>query len=168
MALRRRRNPAILAAYRDSREKAVSENIAGARVSGAAADEPASNAAFGWTVGGALIAIGALKALLAGGPTPLAAALAGCGALLVLLAFAAPAHLALPHRLWLRLGAAMAVVVNPLVVALLFVVVVTPMAIVMRLCGKRPLHLRPDPGAGSYWIERDRGAAGKTTMRQQF
>lgn len=146
----------------------MNETIAGGCSPGGEPDEPSSNAAFGWTVGGALIAIGALKAWLAAAPTPPAAALAGCGAVLVLLAFAAPAHLALPHRLWRRLGAAMAAVVNPLVVALLFLVVVTPMAMVMRLCGKRPLHLRPDPGVGSYWIERDHRAAGKTTMRQQF
>ena len=58
-------------------------------------------------------------------------------------------------------------VVNPIVLMLLFIIVVTPMALLMRLLGKRPLRLAPDPDAASYWIKRE-PPSGSSTMRQQF
>jgi len=35
----------------------------------------------------------------------------------------------------------------------------------MRLLGKRPLRLVPDPAKSSYWIERERPPS---SMKQQF
>jgi hypothetical protein len=58
-------------------------------------------------------------------------------------------------------------VVNPIVLLLLFAIVVTPTALLMRLLGRRPLRLAPDPGAASYWINRE-PPNGSSTMRQQF
>ncbi|MGE5269707.1 MAG: SxtJ family membrane protein [Thiohalocapsa sp.] len=146
----------------------VGGSSGGGFADGAEPGEPGSNRAFGWTVGGVMIAIGAVKAWRAATPTMLAASLIAFGVVLVLLAFAAPAHLTLLNRLWRRLGLAMAAVVNPLVVALLFIIVVTPMAMVMRLLGKRPLQLRPDPAATTYWIARDQRISPPASMRQQF
>jgi saxitoxin biosynthesis operon SxtJ-like protein len=134
-------------------------------------DEAASGSdrAFGLTVGGILVAIGALKVLLAAGALSVAsAAMIAVGAVLLLLGVAAPALLALPHRLWLRLGAAIAAVANPVILALMFGLVVTPMAVLMRLAGKRPLQLDRDPGASSYWVVPDRSAEPHSSMRRQF
>jgi hypothetical protein len=36
----------------------------------------------------------------------------------------------------------------------LFYGVITPMGVIMRLCGRPPLWLRPDPRARTYWIRR--------------
>jgi hypothetical protein len=133
-------------------------------------DEAASGSdrAFGLTVGGILVAIGALKVSLAGALSTVSAATIAVGAVLLLLGIAAPALLALPHRLWLRLGAAIAAVANPVILAVLFALVVTPMAVLMRLAGKRPLHLKRDPGAVSYWIVPDPSAEAQSSMRRQF
>ena len=134
-------------------------------------DEPVktgSDRSFGCTVGAIAILIGAVKAVLAGALTPLASSLIVVGGALLLLALAAPARLAVLNRLWLKLGAAMALVVNPIVLMVLFFLAVTPMALVMRLAGKRPLQLAFDPNADSYWIKREPSQGGGSTMRQQF
>jgi hypothetical protein len=130
--------------------------------------EAGSDRAFGCIVGGILIAVGALKILLLGALSIAAAVMIAVGAVLLLLGIAAPALLTVPHRLWLRLGAAIAVIVNPVILAVLFVAVVTPLAVVMRLVRKRPLRLACDPGAASYWIVPERSAERLSSMRQQF
>ncbi len=131
-------------------------------------EEAGSDRAFGCTTGGILMVIGALKALLAPASSVAALAIFTGGAVLLLLGIAAPARLARLHRLWLRLGAAIAAVANPLILALLFVLVITPMALVMRLLHKRPLRLAADPAAGSYWLARDKPEDGPSSMRRQF
>jgi hypothetical protein len=130
--------------------------------------EAAGNRAFGCTIGGILMAIAAAKAWMAAALTLTLSGLLGIGALLVLLAIAAPTRLTRFRRLWLRFGAAIEAVANPVMMALLFALVVTPMAVVMRLAGKRPLRLLPDPAARSYWIAREKQDGEKTSMRQQF
>jgi hypothetical protein len=111
--------------------------------------------------------IGAAKAVIAGAVTPASYLLFGVGAVLLVLGILAPRRLSVLNRVWLRIGALLAAVVNPIVLMLLFLLVVTPMAFVMRLLGKRPLRLAPDPSAGSYWIKRE-PQSGSSTMRQQF
>ncbi len=71
------------------------------------------------------------------------------------------------NRIWFLLGLALHKVANPLVMGFLFFVVITPIALLMRLAGKRPLGLtyRDD---GSYWIPRDHGAPEPGTMRKQY
>jgi saxitoxin biosynthesis operon SxtJ-like protein len=134
-------------------------------------DEPVetgSNRAFGRTVGTVAMAIGAVKAMLAATVTPVSLLIFGAGAVLFLFGLIAPARLSLVKRLWLQLGAAMAKLVNPIILALLFIVVITPLAFVMRLSGKRPLRLAPDPTASSYWLPREPTAGGPPDMRRQF
>jgi hypothetical protein len=114
------------------------------------------------------MAIGAVKAALAAAVTAASSAIFLAGAVLLLLGLIAPAWLAVPHRLWLRLGAAMAKIVNPVILALLFLLVITPLALAMRLLGKRPLRLKPAPAAATYWIAREPAAGAASDMRRQF
>ena len=129
--------------------------------------ETGSDRAFGCTVGTILMAIGAAKTAVAGEFTLVSSLFFGIGALLLVLGIMAPKRLSVLNRVWLRIGAVLAMVVNPIVLVLLFLIVVTPMALLMRLVGKRPLRLAPDPGAVSYWIKRE-PPNGSSTMRQQF
>ncbi len=85
----------------------------------------------------------------------------------LLLAFAVPAALRPLNRLWTRLGLVLSRIVTPIVLALLFYGVVTPVAAVMRLVGKDPLRLRPAPEAASYWIVRPPPGP-PSSMKQQF
>ena len=84
------------------------------------------------------------------------------------LAFSVPKLLSPLNRLWMRFGLLLHRIVNPLVMALLFFLVVTPIALLMRLFGKRPLHLETEPDAESYWIPRDPPGPEPETMKQQF
>jgi len=129
--------------------------------------ETSSDRAFGCTVGAILMAIGAGKTAVAGEFTLISSLFFGIGALLLVLGIMAPKRLSVLNRVWLRIGAVLAKVVNPIVLMLLFLLVVTPMAFLMRLLGKRPLRLAPDPNAASYWIKRE-PQSGSSTMRQQF
>lgn len=72
------------------------------------------------------------------------------------------------NRLWFKFGMALGKVINPVVMALLFYLTVTPVALVMRLFGKDPLRLKFDRGAESYWIRRDPAGPAPETMRHQF
>jgi hypothetical protein len=132
------------------------------------ASEAGSNRGFGCTVGSILIAIGAVKGFSAGAATMTVSLFVAIGALLVLFGVVAPARLAPLKRLWLRLGMVMAAVVNPIVLAILFLLVVTPLAWLMRLLGKRPLRLAREPAAASYWIACDKLETGQSDMRRQF
>jgi hypothetical protein len=112
--------------------------------------------------------IGAVK-IFAAATIPLVACLISvAGALLLLLGIFAPSRLSGLNRAWSRVGGALAKVVNPIVLALLFFVAVTPMAFVMRMLGKRPLRLTPDRTAATYWIKREPPEGGAPSMRRQF
>jgi len=126
-----------------------------------------SERAFGLVIA-AFFAIIALRPLLHDvRATPLWWALAVAAAFL-LIAFAAPAALRPLNRLWTRLGVLLSRLVTPIVLALLFYGVVTPVAVLMRLFGKDPLKLRPAPEADSYWIARPPPSPPPSSMQQQF
>ena len=76
------------------------------------------------------------------------------GAVLILLAALAPAALRVPHRIWMTFGFAVGWVVSRVVLTLLFAFLVTPIALVARLLGKRFLDVQPDPAATTYWVPR--------------
>jgi hypothetical protein len=130
--------------------------------------EAGSDRAFGCTVGSILMVIGATKAFVAAAVPPIACLIFVAGAVLLLLGIVAPFRLSTLNRLWLKVGAAIAKVVNPIILVLLFFLVVTPMAVVMRIVGKRPLRLAADRSADTYWIEREPPADGASSMRRQF
>ena len=75
----------------------------------------------------------------------------GLAAALLLLTLIAPSLLRQPKRAWLFLGFLLGMVVNPIVLGFLFLVVITPAALLMRLFGRDALHLRGDPKASTYW-----------------
>jgi len=58
------------------------------------------------------------------------------------------------NQVWTMLGFLLGKVVNPVVMALLFYLVFTPGAIIMRIMDKDPLRLAADREADSYWIPR--------------
>lgn len=75
------------------------------------------------------------------------------------------------NRLWTALAVLLNRVTTPLVCGLLFYLVVTPVAVVLRICGKDPLRLRPDPQSATYWIDRQPEPGGtppRESMRLQF
>ncbi len=73
------------------------------------------------------------------------------GALFLALSLLRPRILAPLNRLWTRFGLLLHHIVNPLVMGFLFFLVVTPIGLLMRAVGKRPLNIALDPDANSYW-----------------
>ena len=83
-----------------------------------------------------------------------------------LIALAAPVWLKYPSRVWQRIGLALHYVINPIVMAALFFVVITPFGLVKRrLDPNWSARFRTDPNATSYWITRP---STSSSMRQQF
>lgn len=78
-----------------------------------------------------------------------------------------PALLHGANRIWTKCGTVLGRIVNPIVTALLFYLVFSPAAAILRWMGKDVLRLRADPRAGSYWIPRN-SADDLSTMKNQF
>jgi hypothetical protein len=84
------------------------------------------------------------------------------------IAFAAPRVLRPLNTIWFRFGLLLHKIVSPLIMALLFYLVVTPIGLLMRACGKRPLNLAFDPAATSYWVARDPPGPAPGSFQNQF
>ena len=88
--------------------------------------------------------------------------------LVALVTVAAPALLTIPNGLWQRFGLALHRVISPIVLGIMFYMVVTPMALLMRAFAKDLLRLRFDASAESYWIKREPPGPRPDSMPHQF
>jgi hypothetical protein len=94
-------------------------------------------------------------------------ALGICAGILTI-ALGHPSLLALPNRLWTRLGLLLGHIVSPIALGLLFYAVLMPVGLLMRWAGKDPLRLRADPTAESYWVTRAPPGPPPDSMENQF
>jgi predicted membrane protein len=69
------------------------------------------------------------------------------------LALIRPQWLQPVYRGWMRLGLLASRVMTPLVLGIVFFVMISPMAIVMRLMGKDPMRRALDPKRMSYRVQ---------------
>lgn len=83
-------------------------------------------------------------------------------------ALLAPALLRPLSLLWFRIGLLLHRVVNPLLMAVLYFGVFTPMGLVLRARGKDLLNLRRDATRASYWIAREPPGPTPGSMSKQF
>lgn len=124
-----------------------------------------SERAFG-VVFAAVFALIGLWPLIAGAPVRLWSL--GIAAAFIAVALAKPGVLRPVNRLWFGFGLLLNRVVNPVVMALLFYLTVTPIGLLMRALGKDPLRLKIARDADTYWIKREPPGPRPETMRQQF
>jgi Saxitoxin biosynthesis operon protein SxtJ len=68
---------------------------------------------------------------------------------------------------WTRMGKVLGKVVNPAVTGLLFYLVFTPWAIILRWMGRDLLGISLDSNAPTYWIHRD-AVGNSSDMKNQF
>jgi len=102
------------------------------------------------------------------GRPKLAGVLLAVAIVLVLLAMLSPRWLALPNRGWFKLGMLLNAVVSPVVLGAMFVLMFVPVAIVMRIVGRDPLHRRFDAAALTYWVDRRPPGPPPDSFNHQF
>jgi hypothetical protein len=68
------------------------------------------------------------------------------------------------NRAWFKFGILLGNIVSPIVMAIVFFLVVTPTAIIMRVLGKDILGLKKN-NKNTYWIEKSKI---KSKMKDQF
>lgn len=124
-----------------------------------------SNRKFGFTVGGVLLLLGALPLLQRHPPLW---SLISVGAALVLSAWIFPAALGPVNRLWMAFGDRLHRLVSPLILAVVFFAVVTPVSLIRRLFTKDPLQLRFRPDLPSYWQQRAQGEITGPSLKNLF
>ncbi|HEX5438097.1 MAG TPA: SxtJ family membrane protein [Gemmatimonadaceae bacterium] len=117
---------------------------------------------FGLTVGGAFLVLAGIS-LWRGHRIPVVV-LGALGAVLVLAALAIPGHLGPVQRGWMALAEAISKVTTPIFMAVIYFVVVTPAAVMVRTFGHRPL--RRELHDGSYWVRRPAGKRAGDITRQ--
>ena len=106
---------------------------------------------FGIVVGTVLLLLGSLLLVgnrNAGGP------FFAIGALLFLFAAFAPGVLRYVHRPWMTVAFALSWLVTRVILTLLYFLVVTPIGLLQRLCGKRALEFRFKSDETTYWQPR--------------
>ena len=92
----------------------------------------------------------------------------GLSAVFLAAAIVMPRLLRPLNNLWFRIGLLLHKIMSPLVMGLLFFGTVLPTGLLMRLFGKRPLALKFDTAAKSYWIERGPAEPSPESMKNQF
>ena len=118
---------------------------------------------FALTVGTAFLALAAVGYWRGREAAP---AVAGAlGATLVVAGVLAPARLGLAYRVWMGLAHAISRVTTPLFMSAVYLAVLTPLGIAMRLAGRRPLSRRRD--AKTFWVDRRPGDR-RSDLRRQF
>jgi hypothetical protein len=133
-------------------------------VSHDAALRPGSDRNFGFVFAAVFGLIGLFPLL--GGTSPLLWALVVSAAFLGV-ALVRPVLLAPLNLVWFRFGMLLHKIVSPVVMAFLFFVTITPLALLMRALGKDPLRLRRSEAA-SYWIARNPPGPASGSLRDQF
>jgi hypothetical protein len=127
-----------------------------------------SDRGFGLTVGGILLLIAAVRTWLHDGYGTVELVLGAVGLCLVVLALVRSQSLAALNRAWMKLGLLMFKVVNPVVLALIYLTTIVPIGLAMRAFGHDPLRLKRDPQASTYWVRREPPGPAPETMIHQF
>jgi hypothetical protein len=124
-----------------------------------------SDRIFGLVLGVTVLIVGALPVLHGSLPRLWAIII---GFICLILALAVPRVLHRANVYWGKLGLLLNRTVNPVVMALLFFAVVTPIALIFRSLGNDPLRLKRDSTAATYWIDRVHPGPSPESIRRQF
>lgn len=87
---------------------------------------------------------------------------------LFVVAVVRPSSLRSLNQVWTRLGLLMHHVTSPLVLGIIFFGVVMPIGLILRVLDKRPLQLKYEPDAATYWIQREPPGPDGPSLSNQF
>ena len=69
------------------------------------------------------------------------------------------------NKLWIKLGEILGMIIAPIVMALVYFVILTPVSFIVRIFGKDLLSLKLLKEKETYWIERKKSLG---SMKKQF
>ena len=87
--------------------------------------------------------------------------------ILLIFSIKTPNKLARLNQSWFKLGLIMGKFVSPIALGFIFFVVITPIGLFMRLCGRDAFLLKRKK-VESYWINRSEKKISDTSFTQQF
>ena len=79
-----------------------------------------------------------------------------------------PVQLKPVYAAWLKIGSFIGSKVTILILTILFYFVITPAALLKRIFGGRPLPVKPDPNATTYWVTRLEPAQPKERFPKRY
>lgn len=79
-----------------------------------------------------------------------------------------PAVLAPLNKAWYSFGLLLGKIVSPIVLGAIFFLMITPVALLMRLSGRDVLGLRGNNSANSCWIDRASSEPNSASFKNQF
>jgi uncharacterized membrane protein YedE/YeeE len=89
------------------------------------------------------------------------------GVLFLIITILSPNLLASMNRAWFMLGILLGKIVNPLVLGVVFFIVITPIAVIMKLAGRDTLGLQKRR-VNTYWIDRIPVGPDSQSFNNQF
>jgi hypothetical protein len=85
----------------------------------------------------------------------------------LLAGFLAPMLLRPLNKLWFQLGLLMGRVISPIVLGAIFFILLSPIAILMRVFGRDELKIKKRD-VSSYWVERQPHGPSPESFKEQF
>lgn len=124
---------------------------------------------FGVVVGGVFLGIAAFLAWRNGWVlTTVGTVLAAVGTPLVLLGLVAPGLLRRVHRVWMTFALVLGFVMTKVILTAVYFLVFTPIALVLRLLGKRLIDPGPDAEMATYWKRRPPSDPPRERLERSF
>ena len=90
----------------------------------------------------------------------------GAAGITLIITLVYPALLTYPNKLWTLIGLLIHKITNPLIMGFIYFLVITPIALLMRIFTKIPLKLKYENQLKSYWISREDAAS--QNFKNQF
>lgn len=119
---------------------------------------------FGIPVGIAFLVLGLVVAWRGG--VVASPIIGGVGVGLILAALLIPTHLGPVYRAWMGMALLLSKVTTPILMGVIYFLVITPIALLMRLMGRNPMVRKPVDG--SFWILRAEGSGRRSDLERQF
>jgi hypothetical protein len=90
------------------------------------------------------------------------------GIVFLIVALVLPGLLGPLNRVWSFVGSVLHRVMTQILMGLVFLLAITPVALLRRIFGGSGLALRFEPKLDSYWIERDHAVTDAESLKRQF
>lgn len=92
----------------------------------------------------------------------------GISSCFLVLSWLAPHSLKFLNFYWFKFGLLIASIINPIILAGVFLLTIIPIGIVLKVLKKDPLKKRKDLSLESYWITSEKTDRTISSMRDQF